>query len=184
MHTRFLSTILLVAAVGICGLSAQQTLKSSKSSSTVNIAGTSTLHDWVSEVETFSVTASQSGNAISNVSFTADVESIKSGKSGMDKNTYKAMNSDKYPKIIFKADKLMVNGTSVTGEGDLTIAGTTKRMPVDLIYESWSDDSFLVRGSVTFNMSTFGIDPPTAMMGAIKTGDQITINLDITMGPE
>ena len=42
-----------------------------------------------------------------------------------------------------------------------------------------SDGSVQFIGSVTFNMTNFNIDPPTAVMGTIKTGDEITIKFQV-----
>jgi hypothetical protein len=35
-----------------------------------------------------------------------------------------------------------------------------------------------VKGIVPLKMTDFGVDPPTAMLGALKTGDDIKINYD------
>jgi hypothetical protein len=32
-------------------------------------------------------------------------------------------------------------------------------------------------------MTTFGISPPTAMMGTMKTGDDIKVNFKVTLAP-
>jgi polyisoprenoid-binding protein YceI len=175
----------LLVAVLIAGLAqAQNSIKSVPSSSSMSILGTSTLHDWESVVEDFTATAMVDGNTIKGIEFVAKVESIKSGKGGMDKNTYKAMDSDKYPEIKFTSDKMMIDGTTVKGSGELTIKGSTNTIPLELSYESWSDDSHLVSGQTTFKMSEYGVEPPKAMMGTIKTGDEVTIKFEINLAAE
>ena len=176
-----LIALLVGVIIGMSGIYAQATITSIASSSKMSILGTSTLHDWESVVEDFAVTAKYSEKSITDVQFTAKVKSIKSGKGGMDKNTYKAMDADKYPEIKFTASDLMIDGTSLKGSGNLTIKGATKSIPVELNYETWSEDSYLVTGAVTFNMSEYGVEPPTAMMGAIKTGDEVTIDFEINL---
>ena len=172
-------SILLLALP--CAFLNAQTFKLNREASKASVLGTSTLHDWESVVETFKASANQDGNVLNNVSFEADVKSIKSGKSGMDKNTNKAMKADKYTTIRFTSEKLTVNGTKITGTGKLTIAGTTRDVPVNLNMEKWNDDSFTVSGSVKMKMSEFGVDPPTAMMGAIKTGDDLEIKIELSL---
>ena len=160
-------------------LAQQYTLN--KEASKASVLGTSTLHDWESVVESFSASVEVSDDELENVKFEADVKSIKSGKSGMDKNTYKAMDADKYPKIMFTADKLNVSGTKVTGSGKLTIVGNTREIPVNLTMEQWNEGSFTVSGSIKLKMTDYGIDPPKAMMGAVKTGDDIEIRIELSL---
>ena len=91
----------------------------------------------------------------------------------------------KDPKYIkFTAKELTISGTKITGTGQLTIAGKTKSIPVNFSYEKWNNDTFQVIGKVDIVMSEYGIDPPTAMMGAIKTGDKITIKFEIAMNKQ
>ena len=162
-------------------LLAQTTFKSDASSSKMSILGTSTLHDWESVVEDFTVTATVGDNKVSNVNLNVVVKSIKSGKNGMDKNTYNAMNADQFPNIKFSANELMISGTNLKGTGQLTIAGNTKSIPVNFSFEKWNEDTFQVIGKVDIIMSEYGVDPPTAMLGTIKTGDKVTIKFEIPM---
>jgi polyisoprenoid-binding protein YceI len=164
-----------------CVFLTAQTYNLNREASKASVLGTSTLHDWESVVEKFKASTKLDGDVLSNVSFEAEVKSIKSGKSGMDKNTYKAMNADKYPVIRFTSDQLKVNGTKLTGTGKLTIAGETRDVPVNMNLEKWNEDSFTVSGSMKMKMSDFGVDPPTAMMGAIKTGDDIEIKIELSL---
>jgi hypothetical protein len=32
-------------------------------------------------------------------------------------------------------------------------------------------------------MTNFGVDPPTAMLGALRTGETVTIRFDVTAAP-
>ncbi len=151
------------------------------SESTMSVLGTSTLHDWESVVEEVSAQATVKGKNLTNVSLTAAVKSIKSGKAGMDSNTYKALKADDYPEITFVAEKLKSSGSSLAGDGQLTVGAVTNDITVDLTYEELSDDAFKVTGEIPMKMTDFGITPPTAMLGAIKTGDDVTIKFEIAM---
>lgn len=58
-------------------------------------------------------------------------ESLKSFNTYMDKNAYKALNTDKYSNISFTASSIHVKPNGVTGylltaKGKLTISGVTK----------------------------------------------------------
>lgn len=147
------------------------------------IDGTSSLHDWTETVEEMSgsMNVELEGNTISKVkmlTMTIPVSSIKSGKSGMDKNTYNALNFVDYPNIKFALKSYAKAENSLTLTGNLTISGTTKLVKIKSMYEVKSN-SLEVEGKHTFKMTDFGVKPPTAMMGTIKTGDEITIRFNL-----
>jgi polyisoprenoid-binding protein YceI len=43
-----------------------------------------------------------------------------------------------------------------------------------------SGNAFTVKGTTDFRLTDFQIDPPTALMGTIKTGDEVTIEFKAT----
>jgi polyisoprenoid-binding protein YceI len=155
----------------------------------VSIKGTSTLHDWemksvnkgTCEV-VFTLDAADKITAINEIQFTIAAESIKSGHSVMDKNAYKAMNTDKYKNISFVLSSAAItpsvtNVYQVKVTGNLTISGVTKKTELaGTAKYNPTDKSFVLFGSKTFKMSEYGVKPPTVMMGTIKTGDQITVS--------
>ena len=68
------------------------------------------------------------------------------------------------------------NGFKAKVYGYLTIAGVTKVIGLDIAAKETADGSYEITGSEKLKMTTYGIDPPTAMMGAMTTGDEVTIN--------
>jgi polyisoprenoid-binding protein YceI len=148
----------------------------------MTISGTSTLHDWESKVETFTAVARVKDQVIQSASFRADVKSIKSGTSAMDDNTYKAMKEPQYPTIDFKTTGALKQASGALRiKGDLTIAGVTKPVEFSATGEQWSEESLTVKASYKFKMSEFGIDPPRAMLGTIRTGDEVTIKFNLVL---
>ena len=116
---------------------------------------------------------------VNNVQITVPAKSINSGKNGMDKKTHEALKASKAPNISFQLTEIKsVNNGAITAAGNLTIAGVTKPVTLSASYKL-SGNEVTLTGSYKMNMSTFDIDPPTAMLGAIKTGDEITINYEI-----
>ncbi len=155
--------------------------------STMEIEGTSNVHDWTEVVETIQgkVDASFEGNTlvkISKLNVTIPVKSIKSGKSTMDKNTYNAMNESKYPNIQFNLKSASISGDKVLCTGTLTIAGKSKDITVACTYTvEPAKKRFTITGSHSMKMTTFGIEPPVAMLGAMRTGDDIKINFSFVI---
>jgi polyisoprenoid-binding protein YceI len=151
--------------------------------STMTIDGTSNVHDWTENVETIngSLTATLSGNALSEIaSFTMSipVSSIKSGKSGMDKNTYTALKSDKHPNIKFNLQSTKIAGNDITVTGTLEIAGTKKTVTFPVKY-SVTGGNPGISGSYKMKMTDFNVEPPTALFGTISTGNDVTIKFNI-----
>ncbi len=161
---------------------------------TISLTGTSTLHDWEMKTTTgtseaaFTVDATDKVISISKLSFTLPVETLKSEHTAMDNNTYKAMNTDKFPNISFvlTSSSVTPNGNNtylLHCSGKLSIAGTTKE--TDLIATGKynpADKSFTVTGVKAMKMTDYNVKPPTVMLGTIKTGDAISIayNLKFT----
>lgn len=154
--------------------------------SSLEIVGTSSIHDWEIKAKSFSGTAAiseENGLTIDQLGFDVKVAHLKSDYTAMDKNTRKALNAEKYPTIHYELLKVInskndgKNYTLLT-KGKLTIAGKTKEveMTVKAVKES-SKAKF--SGKLTFDMTDFGVDPPTAVMGTIKTGNQITIKFNV-----
>lgn len=166
-------------------ISIAQTLKVNTSASTMEVLGTSNIHDWEILAKDFQGTIDlelENGQLvkISKLDFSVIAESLESGKGGMDKNTYKALNTDKYKTIIYQLFKVNnIDCTSksqckITTSGYLTIAGTKK--PIEITFDSKiSDGNIVLSGNTPIKMSNFNIDAPTALFGTITTGDEVNI---------
>lgn len=157
--------------------------------SKIAISGTSTLHDWIME------TSSVQGEAnielsdhkilsIHNIKVKVPVETLKSGKNSMDKNAYEALNSEKFPHILFTLTGFQQisqnNGKSkLEVTGNLTISGTTRTEKILVEYETDDKGNLYCRGSKDLKMTDYGVKPPEVMFGTIKTGNEITIHFDI-----
>jgi len=161
--------------------SASKQFKCDASAGECSIQGTSTLHDWESEVENFTINAVRVGDQIE-AQFKVVVESIKSGHSGMDRNTYKALKMDQYPDITFSASDLQIEEELlIKGFGNLTIAGVTKRIPVSFSMTTWLENTMTITGKITINMRDYGVEPPVALLGTVKTGEEIVFVINTTL---
>jgi len=161
----------------------------------MQIHGTSTLHDWTSNVNEVKGTATieyanKELKAIKDVDITVAVKSIDSGKgSVMDNNTYNALMAEKYPNIEYTLTK--VNAITkensiykVSTTGKLTIAGTTKAIDMDVQATVLPDGKLQFEGSKKIDMTTFDVEPPTALLGTIKTGKEVEISFKTTLSQD
>lgn len=163
-----------------------QTLKLNNKNSSLIVSGTSSLHDWDISAEDISGTLDVDLGEIVKISKLEVVvksESLKSGKNGMDKNTYKALKTDRFETIKFKLKtvneiaKVKDAYYEVSAVGDLTVAGVTRSVHLRFFLQV-IEKKILIMGNIELRMTEFEIEPPRALLGTIKTGDLINIKFN------
>ncbi|MEO9887087.1 MAG: YceI family protein [Balneola sp.] len=179
----------LITILGVLtsfSVTAQNAYPLNNESSTVVIKGTSSLHDWESKAESIEATLTAVLNdeaKIENISeliLTIDVESIESGKTAMNKKVYSAFDSDKHPKIVFTLSGItQIKQDSIFATGVLAMAGKEQTIDLVVTYQTQKDHSIKIAGSKTLLMTDYGMKPPKAMLGTLKTGDEIEIVFDV-----
>jgi polyisoprenoid-binding protein YceI len=192
-----------VGLLGMCALlgaaaSAQTTKVAVSPESRLWVEGTSTLHDWTCRTQSLDATIEFEGKAaeqlgaappaaLRRVQVKVPVKSLKCGHGGMDNNLYKALNADATPEISY----IMASFEPAAAENDasfglktvgtLTIVGTERRIAMDVTATRLSDGSMKAVGVVPIKMTDFGIKPPAAMFGRIKTGDDVKVKFELTV---
>lgn len=150
----------------------------------LKILGTSSLHDWdmVSETANGKLLVTQeSGKIIEINSLTVEMpaESIKSGKNGMDKNAYKALKTAQFKTVKFDLKSASKNTDgSWNFTGTFSIAGVNKSVTLK-IKETTLGGQTIFDGTYAFKLTDYKISPPTALMGTIKTGDDVKISFTL-----
>lgn len=180
-----LLTAALMMVVFTNGVSQNILVKANK----MTVQGSSTLHDWESEITKAEVRgefliSDNQLKEVKNVEVKVPVESIKSTKGKMmDSKTYDAFNASKHPYIIYKANNAKVNPATgtVDASGTLTMAGASKAMDVQGKFSILENGNIRLTLTRKFKMSEFKMDPPTAMMGTVKVGDEVTVNFDLVI---
>ena len=155
---------------------------------TVTISGTSNLHKWDETVHTVTgdglITWNTNGTYdLGKVNLVLVAHSIKSTEGRiMNNNTYKALKADDYPNItfalIFPVTSIQDDGKphQITAKADLTIAGKTRRVDMTVAATTQGHATIIFEGSRKIKMTDFDIDPPVALFGTLKTGDDIVIH--------
>ena len=182
---KLLPVFLLVVFPNVQAQEAKIVLSESK----VVVFGTSNVHDWTVEAKAMNGTANYTVEsnvlkAIPKLNFSVEVEQLKSGKKGMDENTYKALKSKSFKTIdyaLVKVNSITASGTNYTIEtsGDLTIAGVTKRVNI-IFTAAISGKKMILTGKHKIDMTSFNVEPPKALMGTIKTGKDVTVDFKVT----
>lgn len=159
----------------------------------VDINGTSTMHDWVSSVSTVSVSADfmmdeNSIESLKNATVEMQTKSIKSKKNSslMDSRTHSTLKADQHPKIKFvltKVQSVKQNGSewNLQLQGNMTIAGSSQSTDLLIKAKMLGNGEMEITGTKKLKMSTYGVKPPSFMLGALKVGDEVTINFSVKM---
>lgn len=180
--------LFIASLTSVTGANAQSAYKGSAVNTVIE--GTSNIHDWKmkSQKGNASATVTLNGNSISNVSsisFVMPAESLKSEHTQMDKNTYKALNTTKYPTISYTSSSASIkpngSGFILTSKGKLTISGVSKDVELVAHGKLNADNSITFTGSHKLKMTDYKVQPPTAVFGTIKTGDGITVKYDLVL---
>jgi polyisoprenoid-binding protein YceI len=170
---------------------ASQAQTSKLKSFTFTVSGTSTLHEWKSNVTKVEWKGLASADAakvltLQNVEVTIPVKGIISEHGRMmDNKTYEAFNSDKNPNITFKMKSFtqkVVNGDLLLAvEGNLTMNGVTNMIMLSITGKVLANGDITFSGSRSLKMADYKMEQPTAMMGTIKVGDEVTVKFDLTI---
>ncbi|SMO46736.1 YceI family protein [Fodinibius sediminis] len=174
---------------------AQSTGYSLLEKSTMQVDGTSTIHDWTADAEEIDITnfnfdaAALSSDAenspVTSLSLRVPVEKLESGKGRMNGKMYDALKKDDHPNITFELSSAELNGSSsgstftLNTSGTLTIAGVSKEINFPVEGSVVEDGTYKFTGSYELNMEDYDVDPPSAMFGTIKSGEMVTISFEL-----
>lgn len=169
-------TLAITLTLALAALAASAERYAPATGSLIRIEGTSTLHAWTMEGAAIN---GQIDPATTNAVVTIPVTSIKSEHAKMDKLMAEALKAKQHPEIRYE----LVEATPVTNpntfvmktRGKLTIAGVTREIAMDVQGTRNADGRYILTGQAPVKMTSFGIKPPVAMLGTIKTGDDVKV---------
>ena len=164
---------------------------------TVSIAGTSNIHAFTAATSTVRVTRAQLAANVAGPQFWDEVvkpgaleafeiavsaATLTSPKEGLDKNMHKALKVQEHPDITFRLVRLEP-GTAgaMKAIGMLKIAGVEREVALALKTER-RDAGLAVKGQLQLLMTDYGIKPPTAMLGMLKTDPKVTVTFETVLG--
>ena len=73
---------------------------------------------------------------------------------------------------------------TIRAAGTLKIAGAENPVTMDVVATRLPDGTIKAVGTVPIKMTAFGVKPPSAMFGTIKTGDEVKVKFELTVGPK
>jgi polyisoprenoid-binding protein YceI len=108
--------------------------------------------------------------------------SLTSLQEGFDKNMHQALKVSEHQDITFRLLRLepAAAARSLTAVGLLKIAGIEKEVAFP-IRAGVNASTITVIGDVALMMTDYGITPPKAMLGLLKTDPKITVTFEIVL---
>ncbi len=187
MKFRLIVITWIISSVYVCAQT-QQLEINENASPEVSITGTSTLHDWevvakdITELPAQISINPDGPDLLQEFSFKVAVETMDGGRGASMNNKIKdAFKAEDNPFVTFRQTEpaKILNkkdgNLNLQSSGILSMAGQEQAVEVKLI-ASMKDGQMVFSGSHPLKMSDFGMEPPTAMFGQIKTRDDVVVH--------
>jgi polyisoprenoid-binding protein YceI len=191
-----LAVALIAAGTAAAAWQASQSLNFT--GTRVAIAGSSNVHDYTAATTTLRVVAIDAAvngtgaaaweellkpGSIRALEVAVPAATLTSGKDGLDKNMHKALKAPQHADIVFKLTRLEAvpgNPAARKAIGMLKIAGVEREVTMNLT-TALTAASLSVKGEFQLLMTDFGIAPPKAMLGMLKTDPKVTVTFETTL---
>ena len=187
-------------AVSLCGAviaatpASDASVPAKLSSGRVSIAGTSNIHDYTASTTNVRIVRLELADGVRGPNFWDEIVkpgaidafevaiaagSLSSPREGLDKNMYKALKVTEFPTITFRLIRFDGGGDPgvLHATGVLKVAGVEREVALDL-KTSRHDSHFIVSGTLALLMTDYGIAPPKAMLGMLKTDPKVTVTFE------
>lgn len=191
--------IALIAGIILMTTSAQtqSSLKFSiQSGSRLRLEGNSSMHTYSSKTSDIAGTIIvdsmlfaegkvKASNLFHQGEITIPVKKMLSGDEKLDNNLYDAIKANDNPNIIYHllGDSILSEARkdsfTVKTTGTLSVAGKEKNIDMTIMLLKNKDGSLIIRGSKDLLMTDFGIEPPSMMLGLLKTDNKVVIRFDL-----
>jgi len=196
MYIRKTAIALLVLLFSAGTIFAQEVTYTLQDSYEMRIDGDSNVKSWDAEVKemngelvltntedlTFETLAPEH---FVSLSLSIPVENVESSSGGLTKNMQKYLKKDDHPVITFQLSDVTAiekteNSALITATGVINAAGQdhTAEMTVEATMNEQGEFTF--SGETELLMTSFDIDPPTAVFGTIRSKDEIVISFNTT----
>jgi hypothetical protein len=119
--------------------------------------------------------------------FAVTVKSMDCGNRMMNDDMYEALKSDEHKLISYELKQVRIvnrlpgNAMEAMTQGVLTVAGRPQNIQMKVKLKPIGGGKYNIEGQKEVTMTSFGVKPPTAMMGLIKAHDKLTFHFDIVV---
>lgn len=160
------------------------------------IDGDSNVRSWDADINSAEATLVLTGvenltlenltpDAFASLDIVIAVSGIESDSGRLTSNLQGYLKKDDHPEITFNLSEVtsveIENGKAViTAEGVVNAAGVDSNVTMNVDATINDDGTIRFVGTQDLLMTSFNVDPPTAMMGTIRSDDEIQILFDVT----
>lgn len=157
----------------------------------VVVEGDSNAHPWSCSTGAVNVSSAQAeleppdgAPGVRALRLVIPVGQLNCGNGTMEEKLREALKAEQHPDIAFvltsmKESEVAAGARSYQVTGDLTIAGKTRPVSFALRAAPATEGTLVSTGSVRLLMSDFGVEPPSAMLGLLRTADPIVVKLQL-----
>ena len=163
-------------------------------SARVSLEGTSNIHDYTASTTTVRVDAIEIGgtpagdllehvlqpSGLERFEVVIPVASLASPREGIDKNMHKALKVQEHPDIRFRLRAFESPDSAYRAIGWLTIAGVEQEVTLN-VWVQRTGATLAVVGETELLMTDFGVPPPKAMLGMIRTNPKVQIRVTLLL---
>lgn len=158
----------------------------------VNIYGSANIKSWSAKVHQLNVISEllvEDGQLteIRKVRVEIDVEAIE-GSDGraMTRDLHETFNKENHPRIVFELKEILEleaveNGYRIRASGELSMAGHTRTIELEVDGEVLDDEKIEFSGTKTMLMTDWEMSPPTALLGVLRTRDEVEVEFRIVV---
>jgi hypothetical protein len=164
-----------------------------RSDSRLWLEGSSNVRDWRCDATTLEASIDVDDDApnasaiarLRRVQVRVPTHALTCGRSQMDNIMYKALHVDDEPdcrQIVGRFDVVAQPGDaghSLVMQGTLRIAGRERIVRVPVALERQRDGSLRAQGALPILMTDYGVKPPTALFGVLRTENRIVVKFDL-----
>jgi hypothetical protein len=189
----------LILASSMMPAAAQSTARAplAVDSARVTISGTSNVHAYSAWTSTVRLVGAQVATAVSGPNFWELVTkpgglegfevaiaaaTLSSATDGLDKNMHKALRVTEYRDITFRLIRLEAREApgALQAVGMLQIAGVSREVTLPL-KTALKAGVLTVTGELPLLMTDYGITPPKAMLGMLKTDPKVVVTFEVVL---
>ena len=186
----------LTVAIGAAVVRAQAPI--ALDSARITISGTSNIHAYTASTTTVRVrraqvaapaegedawTSALKPGGVELFEIAIPAATLSSPREGLDANMHKALLVTEHPDIVFRLLRFEPRpgpAGSLRAIGNLKIAGVVREVAID-VTTTRTNGTLGVKGQVQLLMTDFGIKPPVALMGMLKTDPKVTVSFETVL---
>lgn len=151
--------------------------------------GTGTLQGSLGVVEGAALALDGLGQAVRTLDVRIPVAGLDCRNGTMNDHMWKALRRETHPEIHYRMTGYSVTPAGpesavVDVRGELTLAGSTRPHALTLIATPLDEGGIRVQGNSAIDMTDFGVEPPRAMLGALRVREDVVVTLDLRLQPQ